>query len=286
MTRVVELSDYLADVLDAMTVQGVPVEQVHPEYAPGQLELSVGATDPLEAADRLVLVKETIRAVSQAHGYRASFAPVVVAGQVGNGGHLHFSLWSGGKNLFAGGDGPYGLTVGGRVRPGRVARPPSGPLRDRRAEPRQLPAPRAPAVGRRLPVLGTREPGSRPAAGHRHARLRGHGRQRRAEVLRRQRQPLPGRRGGDGRDLRRREPGRRPAARGHVDPASLPGRRRPSRLPETLNQAITAAERDDVLRAAMGDVLFEAFMAVRRAEVARFKGVSDEDVAAATRWIY
>ena len=71
-----------------------------------------------------------------------------------------------------------------------------------------------------------------------------------------------------------------------VDPASLPGRRRPSRLPETLNQAIAAAEHDDVLRAAMGDVLFEAFMAVRRAEVARFKGVSDDDVAAATRWIY
>src|SRR5947199_164878 len=56
------------------------------EAAAGQLELSVAASAPVAAADRVVLVKETIRAVSQAHGLRASFAPVVVAGQVGNGG--------------------------------------------------------------------------------------------------------------------------------------------------------------------------------------------------------
>ncbi len=30
------------------------------------------------------------------------------AGQVGNGGHLHASAWSGTANVLAGGDGPYG----------------------------------------------------------------------------------------------------------------------------------------------------------------------------------
>ncbi|MFD0593316.1 amidohydrolase family protein [Catellatospora coxensis] len=86
------------------------MEQFHPEYGPGQLEVSVAHADPVTAADRVVLVRETIRALAFRHGLRASFAPVAVAEQVGNGMHLHFSVWAGGVNLFAGGDGPYGMT--------------------------------------------------------------------------------------------------------------------------------------------------------------------------------
>src|SRR5438034_1062345 len=51
MTRVVELSDYSRDVLAALAEQNVAVDQFHPEYAAGQLELSVAATDPVAAAD-------------------------------------------------------------------------------------------------------------------------------------------------------------------------------------------------------------------------------------------
>ena len=110
MTRLVELSDYAAHILSALGHQDVAVEQFHPEYAPGQFEVSVAAADPVSAADDAVLVRQTIQAVSRRHGLRASFAPVVVAGQVGNGGHLHLSAWDGPRNLFAGGSGPYGLT--------------------------------------------------------------------------------------------------------------------------------------------------------------------------------
>ena len=40
-----------------------------------------------------------------------SFAPVVFAGLVGNGDHLHLSLWNRrGRNVFDGGDGPEGMT--------------------------------------------------------------------------------------------------------------------------------------------------------------------------------
>src|SRR5262252_6510440 len=115
MMRIVELSSYVDDLLSALDAQGVPVEQFHPEYAPGQLELSVAAADPVAAADRSVLVRQTIQAVSFAHGYRASFAPVVVAGQVGNGQHLHLSAELGGQPLFSGGDGPHGLTGPGEA---------------------------------------------------------------------------------------------------------------------------------------------------------------------------
>lgn len=98
MTRVVELSDYSRDVLAALAAQGIAVEQFHPEYAPGQLEVSVAPEDPVAAADTTVLVRQTIRAVSARHGLRVSFAPSVVVGGVGNGGHVHVSLWRDGAN--------------------------------------------------------------------------------------------------------------------------------------------------------------------------------------------
>jgi glutamine synthetase len=71
-----------------------------------------------------------------------------------------------------------------------------------------------------------------------------------------------------------------------VDPAGLPEPDRPPRLPDSLPVAIAALERDDLLREAMGDELFEAFLAVRRAEVDLFAGREPEDVVAATRWVY
>ncbi len=39
MTRLVELSGYCGALLEALSAQGIPVEQLHPEYAPGQFEL-------------------------------------------------------------------------------------------------------------------------------------------------------------------------------------------------------------------------------------------------------
>jgi glutamine synthetase len=113
MTRITEQAGYLHDILDTLARQGVDVEQIHPEYAAGQYELSVSAQNPVRAADTLVLVRETIRAVSRNHGLRATFAPKVVAGGVGNGGHVHLSVWRDGKNLFEGGDGPYDMTADG-----------------------------------------------------------------------------------------------------------------------------------------------------------------------------
>lgn len=73
--RQVELGDFLADLLAALDAQDVDVDQVHPEYAAGQFELSAGALDPVAAADRNVLVRQTIRALAQRHGLRVSFSP-------------------------------------------------------------------------------------------------------------------------------------------------------------------------------------------------------------------
>jgi glutamine synthetase len=110
MARLVDQSDYCRDVLQALADEGVDVDQFHPEYAAGQLELSVAAESPVDAADTSVLTRATIRGVGRRYGFRTSFSPKVAVPGVGNGGHVHFSLWRDDRSLMAGGDGPAGFT--------------------------------------------------------------------------------------------------------------------------------------------------------------------------------
>ena len=288
MTRLVELSDYAADLLSALARQDVAVEQFHPEYAPGQFEVSVAAADPVAAADDSVLVRQTIQAVSRRHGLRASFAPVVVPGQVGNGGHLHLSAWDDSGNLFAGGSGPYGLTDRGES---MLARLLDG-----------LPAVSAigsPSVASYLRLVPSHWAGAYVCWGreNREAALRFVTRTvgtetsaANAELKSFDLSANPYLVVGAvialalaGADARRRLP---PEVTG--DPAQMSDAELDSlgvrRLPQSLPEAIAHLEGSAVLREAMGDALFESFVAVRRAEADLFAGRSPEEIAAATRW--
>ena len=288
MTRLVELSDYAAHILSALGHQDVAVEQFHPEYAPGQFEVSVAAADPVSAADDAVLVRQTIQAVSRRHGLRASFAPVVLAGQVGNGGHLHLSAWDGPRNLFAGGSGPYGLT-------GRGESMLAGLLDALPA----LSAVGSPSVASYLRLLPSRWAGAYACWGreNREAALRfitgtigSESFAANAELKSFDLSANPylvvgaviavGLAGVDARRQLPPEvtgaPARKPAA--ELDSLGV------RRLPQSLPEAISHLEGSDVLRADMGDALFESFLAVRRAEVGLFADRTPEEIAAATRW--
>ncbi|WP_236788345.1 glutamine synthetase family protein [Amycolatopsis sp. GM8] len=98
----VELDAFIAALLHDFEANGLPLYQLHAEYGLAQLELSLRATDPVAAADDQLLARQTIHAAAHAHGLRASFAPVVDPEAVGNGWHLHTSLWRNGCNLLAG----------------------------------------------------------------------------------------------------------------------------------------------------------------------------------------
>jgi glutamine synthetase len=103
------------DLLDALAAQEVGVSQLHPEYSHGQMEVSLAVADPLTAADWHVLLRHTVRSIGEQHGYRSSFSPVTVPG-LGNGSHLHFSLCDlAGENLFCGGDRVVQLTPPGEA---------------------------------------------------------------------------------------------------------------------------------------------------------------------------
>ena len=79
-------------VVDALKRAGVCPERFMPEYAPHQFEIPVAPADGLAAADRAVALREVVRDVARGLGTRASFAPLLDHAQAGNGVHIHLSL--------------------------------------------------------------------------------------------------------------------------------------------------------------------------------------------------
>lgn len=106
----------IGDIVDALTAQGLEVEQYYPELGHGQQELSVRHTDALRAADNQLRYRETVRAVAWQHGLYASLAPKPWRDQAGNGAHIHWSVWdrTGERNLLYAPGEQYGLSAVGR----------------------------------------------------------------------------------------------------------------------------------------------------------------------------
>ncbi|WP_433462307.1 hypothetical protein [Spirillospora sp. CA-128828] len=293
MTRVTELAGYLRDLLKALKATGVTVVQLHPEYAAGQYEVSVAAEDPAGAADTAVLVRETIRAMTTAHGMAASFSPKVEADSVGNGAHVHLSLWrenaeDGAVNAMAGGPGPYGMTGAGEsFAAGILHRLPA------------LLAVGAPSVASYLRLIPSHWAGAFACWGleNREAALRfvtgAEGERATAANLEVKCLDAAANphlllaallaAGRDGLSDDRRLP--QPV---EVDPAGLSEEERAARgiapLPSSLAEAVAAFEADGVLREALGEAVTDTVSAVRRGEIALLDGATPQQVAAATRW--
>ncbi len=97
-------------ILDALEQQNLEPRQYYPELGPGQQELSIQHAPMLQAADRQIAVRETVRAVALQHGLTASFAPKPFADEAGNGCHVHMSLWNGNRNAMYDPASEYGLS--------------------------------------------------------------------------------------------------------------------------------------------------------------------------------
>ncbi|MBZ0302096.1 MAG: glutamine synthetase family protein [Anaerolineae bacterium] len=106
-------NDVIMDIVEALEAQRIPVELYYPELGHGQQEMSIRHAGPLEAADRHIFVRETIRNVAYQHGMYASLAPKPFLDQAGNGGHIHFSLWDRAekRNLMYEASGPYQMST-------------------------------------------------------------------------------------------------------------------------------------------------------------------------------
>lgn len=76
----------------ALQMAGVTPDSFLAEYGPRQYEVTVSPRLALAAADQAVITREIARATAHRLGHRVIFSPMPVAGGVGNGVHIHFSL--------------------------------------------------------------------------------------------------------------------------------------------------------------------------------------------------
>ncbi len=96
----------------ALIDAGVDLETFEPEYGVGQYEVSCGPATGLAGADRVVITRETVREAARQCSVTASFSPKPAPDAVGNGCHLHLSLWDGtGNPVTADPSGPGGLSA-------------------------------------------------------------------------------------------------------------------------------------------------------------------------------
>lgn len=98
----------LDEMVRACSALGQRVVQYHSESAPGQYELALSAhSDPVAAADGLLLAKEAVACLAARRGLVACFAPKPFKGVAGSGMHAHVSVVSAGedagRNLMAAG---------------------------------------------------------------------------------------------------------------------------------------------------------------------------------------
>jgi glutamine synthetase len=281
-------ADFMLELLGGLEESGLVPEQIHPEYSDGQMELSLAPRDPLGACDESVLARHIVRAVAANQGWDASFSPRVVLGSVGNGAHVHLSVWSEGENQLAGGAGPEGLRpLGEAFLAGMLE---------------ALPA--LTAIGAPIALSYARLEPSHWAGVY-----ACWGNENREAALRLEGAGTPGVGGSANVEWKSADGAANPylAAGGliaagldglerdlrlpppvEVDPHELGEEERRAgriaRIPERLADAAGALAESDVLREAMGPYLHDRIVAVRRTEAAAAEGLDEETLVATYRW--
>lgn len=93
---------YFNDLFELLLQFNIPLEGMHTETGPGVLEATVIYDEILQAADKALLLKSSVKEIAYQHGFMATFMAKWNKNLPGCGGHIHQSLWDIDKknNLF------------------------------------------------------------------------------------------------------------------------------------------------------------------------------------------
>jgi glutamine synthetase len=101
-------------VMGALGDAGLEPELFFAEFSSHQFEIPMAPTEGIRCADRSVLFKEIVREVARLEGTRATFVPMLDPAQAGNGVHIHLRLIDGeGASLLFDESGPAYLSERG-----------------------------------------------------------------------------------------------------------------------------------------------------------------------------
>lgn len=84
-------STFTGELLAYLSTTGIDVEQWSEEYGPGQIEVNLRYASPMEAADGVTRYKQAFRVLAKRHGLLGTFMPKPFENQAGSGLHVHLS---------------------------------------------------------------------------------------------------------------------------------------------------------------------------------------------------
>ncbi|MFO8008111.1 MAG: glutamine synthetase family protein [Candidatus Brocadiia bacterium] len=108
-------SDLRRDTILSLEQMGIHVEYSHHEVAPSQHEIDLRYTDALSMADAAMTYRLTVKEIALKHGVYATFMPKPLFAENGSGMHTHQSLFEDDKNAFFDADDRYGLSQVGKA---------------------------------------------------------------------------------------------------------------------------------------------------------------------------
>jgi len=110
MTPLDVATDLRRDTVLTLEAMGIGVEYSHHEVAPSQHEIDMRYTDALTMADSVMTYRLVVKQIALEHGVHASFMPKPIFGQNGSGMHTHQSLFKDGHNAFFDPNGQFSLS--------------------------------------------------------------------------------------------------------------------------------------------------------------------------------
>ncbi|MFQ5795406.1 MAG: type I glutamate--ammonia ligase [Candidatus Bipolaricaulia bacterium] len=267
------------DIVLALEEMGFNVEAAHHEVAPGQHEIDFRYTNALRTADNIVTFKLVTKTIALFRGLHATFMPKPVAGENGSGMHTHLSLFKDDINTFYDPSDEYNLsevayqfmagliahidaitaltspTINSykRLVPGYEAPVNISWARINRSALIRIPASNTPEVSTRLEFRSP-DPSTNPYLAF-------------AAILRS---------GLDG--IARKLTPPSPVEEDIYEMTEEQRRKHQiSVLPASLDQALEALENDEVIRGALGEHIFERFLAAKHEELLGYR-------TAVTQW--
>ncbi|BDH61271.1 glutamine synthetase [Lysinibacillus sp. PLM2] len=88
------------DIVLELEEMGFEIEASHHEVAPGQHEIDFKYADALTACDNIQTFKLVVKTIARKHGLHATFMPKPLFGEAGSGMHCNVSLFKGNENVF------------------------------------------------------------------------------------------------------------------------------------------------------------------------------------------
>lgn len=107
-------TDLRRETVLTLEEMGIGVEYSHHEVAPSQHEIDMRYTDAMTMADNVMTYRLVVKQIALKHGVYATFMPKPVFGINGSGMHVHQSLFKGERNAFFDKDDEYHLSKVGK----------------------------------------------------------------------------------------------------------------------------------------------------------------------------